>query len=335
MMSATFIFWWAHSVRRQRGGKPHLNKSEPSADLTSARLAIGFVTNFLDRLGIGSFATTTSAFRLLRIVRDEYIPGTMIVGHTLPVIVQAFIFMTVVRINPAMLVLLIIASLIGGWLGAGIVSDLPRRWIQVGMGIALLLAALSMLMSQFGLFPSGGVGLELSAPRLLIAFVMNFIFGALVTLGIGNYAPSLVLFSLLGLDPRVAFPVMMGSGAFTGIVAGIRFLNKRRYDQKAALGLMIGGIPAVLLAAFAVKSLSLDAIRWLVMAVIVYTAVTMLRTAGAERQHRAGLGGGLLRTPWPGRDPQSLGNDAVIPGHPVGQDVIDARRFNSAGSAAE
>ena len=284
MLSATFVFWWARSVRDQRVGKQLRNESGPPDALTPAQLAIGFGTNFLDTLGIGSFATTTSAFKLLRIVRDEYIPGTMIVGHTLPVIVQAFIFMTVVRIDPVMLVVLIIASLIGGWLGAGIVSGLPRSLIQVGMGVALLLAALFMMMSQFGLFPVGAAGSGLSIPRLLIALVMNFIFGALVTLGIGNYAPSLVLFSLLGIDPRVAFPVMMGSGAFTGIVAGIRFLNKRRYDQRAALGLMIGGIPAVLLAAFTVKSLSLDVIRWLVVAVIVYTAVTMLRSAAAERQ---------------------------------------------------
>jgi uncharacterized membrane protein YfcA len=286
MLSATFIFWWVRSVRAQQAGKQLPNESGPPGASSPAQLAIGFGTNFFDTLGIGSFATTTAAFKLLRIVRDEYIPGTMIVGHTLPVIAQAFIFMTVVRIDPLMLVLLIIAMVIGGWLGAGIVSGLPRRLIQVGMGIALLLAALSMLMSQFGLFPAGGAGLGLSTTRLLIALVMNFIFGALVTLGIGNYAPSLVLFSLLGMDPRAAFPVMMGSGAFTGIVAGVRFLNKRCYDQRAALGLMIGGIPAVLLAAFAVKSLSLDAIRWLVMAVIVYTAVTMLRSASSERQRR-------------------------------------------------
>jgi uncharacterized membrane protein YfcA len=283
ILSAIFIFWWARSLRNQRQIKQLPNEREPGGAPTPAQLAIGFGTNFLDTLGIGSFATTTAAFKLLRIVRDEYIPGTMIVGHTLPVIAQAFIFVTVVRIDPLMLVMLIISMVIGGWLGAGIVSGLPRRVIQVGMGIALLLAALTMIMSQFGLFPAGGEGLGLSTTRLLIALVMNFIFGALVTLGIGNYAPSLVLFSLLGMDPRAAFPVMMGSGAFTGIVAGIRFLNKRSYDQRAALGLMIGGIPAVLLAAFAVKSLSLDAIRWLVMAVIVYTAVTMLRSACAEQ----------------------------------------------------
>jgi uncharacterized membrane protein YfcA len=284
MLSATYIFWWVRSTRDQRSDGQLADESGPPGSPTPTQLAIGFGTNFFDTLGIGSFATTTVAFKLLRMVRDEIIPGTMIVGHTLPVVAQAFIFMTVIKIDPVMLVLLIVAMVIGGWLGAGVVSGLPRRLIQVGMGIALLLAALSMIMSQFGLFPAGGAGLGLSPTRLLIALVMNFIFGALATLGIGNYAPSLVLFSLLGMDPLAAFPVMMGSGAFTGVVAGIRFLNKRRYHQQAALGLMIGGIPAVLLAALAVKSLSLGAIRWLVMAVIVYTAVTMLRSASTEQQ---------------------------------------------------
>jgi uncharacterized membrane protein YfcA len=278
------------SVRAARDGERPPSESAASSAPTVAQVAIGFVTNFFDTLGIGSFATTTAAFKLLRIVRDEYIPATMIVGHTLPVVAQAFIFIAVIKIDPVMLVMLILAMAIGGWLGAGVVSRLPRRSIQIGMGIALLLAAVSLLMSRFGLFPAGGTELGLSSARLLIALVMNFVFGALCTLGIGNYAPSLVLFSLLGMDPRAAFPVMMGSGAFTGIAAGIRFLNKRRYDRRAALGLMIGGIPAVLLAAFAVKSLSLDAIRWLVMAVIVYTAVTMLRAAGAEMQIDRGAG---------------------------------------------
>jgi uncharacterized membrane protein YfcA len=284
ILSAVFSFWWWRSAREQRAGKRPPNESALSGAPSPAHLAIGFGANFFDTLGIGSFATTTAAFKLLRLVRDEVIPGTMIVGHTLPVMAQAFIFMTVVKVDPVMLVLMIIAMVIGGWLGAGIVSGLPRRLIQVGMGIALLLAAASMLMSQFGLFPAGGAASGLSFARLCVAVVMYFVFGALCTLGIGHYAPSLVLFSLLGMDPRAAFPVMAGAGAFAGTVAGVRFLSKRSYDRRAALGLMIGGIPAVLLAAFAVKALSLGAIRWLVMAVIVYTAMTMLRSASAERQ---------------------------------------------------
>ena len=280
-LSAIFIFRW---VRGQSAGRQLPDENNQPGASTAVRLAVGFGTNFFDTLGIGSFATTTAAFKLLRVVRDEHIPGTMNVGHTLPVIAQAFIFMTVVEVDPALLVLSIIAAVIGGWFGAGIVSSLPRRSIQVGMGVALLLAALFMMMGQFGLLPPGGSGLGLSTTQLVVVVVMNFIFGALGTLGIGSYTPTLVLFSALGMDPRAAFPVMMGAGAFSMIAAGIRFLDKRSYDQRAALGLMAGGIPAVLLAAFAVKSLSLDAIRWLVMVVIVYTAVSMLRSASIERR---------------------------------------------------
>ncbi len=279
LLSIVFILFWLRVDRTQR------QQLETRPDRpTFVHVAIGFVTNFFDTLGIGSFATTTAAFKLLRLVRDELIPGTMIIGHTLPVVAQAFIFIQAVTVDPVMLVLLIIAALAGAWLGAGIVSSLPRRLIQLSMGIGLLMAAASLLMSQFGLFPAGGESLNLSLPRLLIALVMNFVFGALATAGIGNYAPCLVLFSLLGLHPRAIFPVMMGSGGFMGVVAGMRFLKKGRYSRQAALGLLIGGIPGVLLAAFAVKSLSLGALRWMVVVVILYTSLTMLRSAREEKR---------------------------------------------------
>jgi hypothetical protein len=140
------------------------------------------------------------------------------------VMAQAIIFMTVVKVDPVLLVLTIVAMVGGGWIGAGVVAGLPKRWIQVGMGFALLLAATSLLMSQFGLFPAGGTATGLPPARMLIAVGMYSVFGMLCTLGIGHYAPSLVLFSLLGLDLHAAFPIMAGAGAFAGIVASTRFL---------------------------------------------------------------------------------------------------------------
>ena len=278
VLTAIFLLFWIRTARRRRLETEGNASGRPGP----AHVAIGFVTNFFDTLGIGSFATTTAAYKLLHLVRDEVIPGTMIVGHTVPVIAQAFIFIHAVEVDPLMLVLLIISALSGAWLGAGIVSSLPRRVIQLSMGIGLFLAAVSMLMAQFGLFPAGGENLSLSTPRLIFALVMNFAFGALATAGIGNYAPCLVLFSLLGLHPRAIFPVMMGSGAFMGTVAGLRFIGKGRFDQRAALGLLLGGVPAVLLAAFAVRSLPLGALRWMVLVVILYTAISMLRSATVE-----------------------------------------------------
>jgi uncharacterized membrane protein YfcA len=243
------------------------------------QLVIGFVSNFFDTLGIGSFATSTSAYKMLKMVPDENIPGTLIVGHGLPVVAQALIFIAVVQVDSAVLVSLIVALVVGGWLGAGIVSKLPRRPIQIGMGVALLSAAMFMAMSQIGLFPSGGTALGLPLPSLVLATAVTFVLGVLVMLGIGHYGPSLVLLSVLGMDPRAAFPIMMGSGALTAMIGGMRFISTGRYDLRAALGLACGGIPAVLIAGLIVKEMPIDTLRWMVVIVVIYAAFMMLSAA--------------------------------------------------------
>jgi uncharacterized membrane protein YfcA len=279
VLAIVFILGWWRAATSRNVRSPNEGRPRPSP----VQIAIGFVTNFFDTLGIGSFATTTTAFKMLRVVPDEQIVGTMLVGHTLPVVAQAFIFLVVVQVEPTVLVALIAVSVLGSWLGAGVASNLPRRPIQVFMGIGLLAAACFMLMSQLGLFPSGGTALTLTTGRLLIALVANFIFGALLPLGIGNYAPSLILFSVLGMDPRAAFPIMMGSGALMGMAAGLRFMKAGRFDRNAALALTLGGIPGVLVAGLIVRSLPLDVLRWVVVVVVVYAATMMLRSASAPR----------------------------------------------------
>lgn len=260
-------------------------------------IAIGFLTNFFDTLGIGSFAPTTAIFKLKAVVPDDEIPGTLLVGHTPPVIVQAFIFIAIVTVDPVTLAVLILGSVLGAWLGAGVVTRWPRRRIQIGMGIALLLAAGSFLMAIFGLFPVGGAALGLAPPVLAGAAGVTFILGALMTLGIGFYAPCMVMVSLLGMNPVTAFPIMMGASAFLMPVAGLRFLSARRYGQPAALGLAVGGLPAVLIAAFLVKSLPLTALRWLVVVVVLYAAVDMLRSARLEGRSPAEAAGPVSLAP--------------------------------------
>jgi uncharacterized membrane protein YfcA len=249
----------------------------------TARTLIGFGTNFFDTLGIGSFAPTTSLFKLLRLVSDEQIPGTLNAGHVVPTLVQALIFIAVVQVDPTTLVTMIAAAVVGARLGAQVVTQLPRRAIQIAMGAALLVAAGLFILANLKLIPAGGDALGLSGGALVIAVAVNFVLGALMTFGIGLYAPCLILVSLLGMNPIAAFPIMMGSCAFLMPVAGMQFIASGRYDLRAALGLLIGGIPGVLLAAFIVKQLPLDGLRWLVAAAILYTSAAMLRSAYVER----------------------------------------------------
>lgn len=269
-MAVVFAIAWTRAAKLQEQG---------SRWPTPVQIAIGFITDFLDTLGIGSFATTTAAYKMFNLVGDERIVATMIVGHSIPVVAQAFIFLVTVHVDPVVLASLTFVSVLGGWIGAGISSKLPKRAIQITISIGLIMAAAFMMMSQFGLFPAGGMALTLPPAKFAIALVINFMLGALLMMGIGNYAPSLILFSLLGMDPRAAFPIMMSSGAMMAMAGGIRFMRTARFDNAAALGLLMGGVPGVLVAGLLVKSLPLDVLRWMIVIVVIYAATMMIRSA--------------------------------------------------------
>jgi uncharacterized membrane protein YfcA len=290
-LTVVFVGLWTRAGLAVRGEKPAA--PSPATDVrgpSASQIGVGAVTNFFDTLGIGSFATTTALFRWLKLVPDRVIPGTLNVGHTLPTVAQAFIYTSIIPVDVLTLFSMIGAAVLGAWLGAGVVSKWPKQKVQIGMGMALLAAATLMLMTQLQLFPGGGVEPGVRAAKLAMAIGGNFILGALMTLGIGLYAPCMILVSLLGMNPTAAFPIMMGSCAFLMPVGSVRFIRERCYSLRAALGLAIGGIPGVLLAAYIVKSLNLVTVRWLVIVVVVYTAITMLYSAFAGQRSTAGAG---------------------------------------------
>ncbi len=270
-----FLIFWVTALVNQRA------KREMPGLLD---LGIGLVVNFFDALGIGSFATTTFCFKSFGLVHDEDIPGTLNVGVTLPSILEGLLYIAVVDVQPLTLILTIGGATLGAWLGAGVVSRWPKRKIQIGMGITLLVTAVFGLLVQLHLFPGGGELLALSGVKLVAAVVVTTILGALMTLGIGFFAPCMMVTYLLGMSPRAAFPIMMGAVAFLEPGASAPFIRQKRYNLKSALGLTIGGIPGVLLAALLVKSLPLDAVRWLVIVAVIYTAVLMLRSAALGRR---------------------------------------------------
>lgn len=274
LLAAAYIAILASAVQRARRRTPG------PAWLPGAHQAlIGFVTNFFDSLGIGNFAPTTAWFRAARMVPDERIPGTMNVGHTLPVMLMGLLFIQSVELETETLLGMIGASIVGAWFGAGWVAGLQRKHVQLGMGIALLLAALFMGGFQVLGKPVGADALGLHGLALFLACTGIACLGALMTIGVGLYAPCMVLVSLMGMNPIAAFPIMMGACAFLMPVASTRFLMAGACDLRPAIGLTLGGLPGVLLAVLVVKSLPLDALRWLVVVIVLFTAVAMLRTA--------------------------------------------------------
>ncbi len=242
-------------------------------------LGTGFVTNMLDALGVGSFAQQTAIFKFLKLVDDRVIPGTMNVGNTIPTVVQALIFMSVIPVSPVTLASLAAAAPAGAVLGAGIVSKLSRRRIQLGLGFGLLAVASIMLADRLHWLPVGGEAVGLTGWKLAVAVAVSFVFGALQTIGVGFYAPCMATIFALGMHPKTAFPIMMTATAMLMAAGSARFVKEKAYDPKAALALTLFGVPGVLLAAYVVKSLPLDAMRWVVLGVVLYTSAVMFLSA--------------------------------------------------------
>jgi uncharacterized membrane protein YfcA len=269
ILMVIFQLAWVRAARR----------TDESSKPGPSQLAVGVMTDFLDTLGIGSFAPTTALFKLFRMVPDELIPATLNIGHAWPAFAEAAIFVKSIDVEPALLASVIGSAVAGAWLGAGIVRTLPRRAIQLVIGAALLIAAVIFIAVSLGALPGGGTQMGLGGWRFGVAVGANFVFGALMSAGIGLYAPCMITLALLGLNPIGAFPIMMGACALVQLVAGIRFLERGQVAFAPAVGLACGGLVGVAIAAFIVKSLPLATLRWFVIAVVAYAALAMLHSA--------------------------------------------------------
>ena len=284
LVNIAFVIGWIWAVRRHRlRGRPDL-----------PGIAIGSLTTFLDTLGIGSFAPTTALFKFRGKPADELIPGTLNVGLNPAAFVETLLFVSAVAVQPALLVCMVATATAGAWLGAGVVSRMRRRSIQVFMGVALLVAAFFFAMTNmhelsvrhgdfarfFDIFPPGGEAFGLTGWRFVVAVVVSFVLGALMCIGIGNYAPLMILLALLGMHPLAAFPIMMASDGMLQPVASLGFFRSGRFAHVSALGLTVGSFIGVPVAFYLVKNvLPVPIMRWGVTVVVAYAAVSMLRSA--------------------------------------------------------
>jgi uncharacterized membrane protein YfcA len=255
------------------------NRARPLKLPSLEALLLGLIANFFDTLGIGSFAPTTAYFKFRKLVSDDLIPPSLLVGFAIPTAVEALAFISSVQVDPDLLAGSILLAIIGALLGSLLVERIPIQLIRLSLGAGLLVAALIFALSNLGLMPAGGTATSLETVRFGAALAISFALGVLMNVGIGNYGPQLISLSLLGLDPRAAFPIMMGSSAFLMLATSIRLIARRPLNQSLLIGMTVGGVPGVLVAAFIVKSLPIEALRWGVVIVATYAALLMITSA--------------------------------------------------------
>lgn len=245
---------------------------------------IGGVANFLDTLGVGSFAVKTACYKQFKLIDDRVLPGTLNGQCVLPTVTQSLIFVGAVAVEPLTLISMMMAAAAGAAWGARHVASFDRQTIRLVMTISLLVVAGLIFAGLLGLFPVGGDAMGLSGYKLAIALLGNFIFGVLMNVGIGLFAPCMTLVYLLGMNPLAAFPIMMGSTAVLSVFSAGTFIRKGAFDAKAVLAVAIFGPIGVMLAAMLVKSMDMEMLKWLVAFIVIYTSWTMYASWRAARR---------------------------------------------------
>lgn len=273
------------------------NKEEGvSKKETILHYIIGAVVNFFDALGIGSFATTTADYGLFRLVDDKKIPGTLNAGVAIPVIFEALLFTSSVKVEFGTLIPIVICGVLGAAIGNKLVARISERTVTIVMAFGLLLSALLMLGSKFGILPAGGDAIGMEGIKLVIACVGNFIFGVALNFSIGNFTPCMCMIYMLGMSPLVSFPIMMCTGAVSTPTTGLMSLKKGLVDRHAVMGLTVGGVFGVAVAVYIVKSMSISTLQWMVIVVVFYTSVNMFRRALKKVDKKEAVYGNNLET---------------------------------------
>ena len=241
--------------------------------------SVGIVANFLDTLGCGSFAPSTFMYKLFNQIDDIDIPGTLNVGDTFPVIFEAFIFTASVDVDPMFLLIMYVCAAVGSFGFATIVT----KW---ALGIIMIPLAIIMLCKNTGWGPFGIVGTAttLTGWKLFVAAALNILWGALMDIGFGLYAPCMATCLLLGVDATAAFPVFMGSCACLMPACSIEFIKSHRYDVAHTIGNALGGCVGVFLAWKVVTSLPMFWLINLVCVVLLWTSYTLISAALKDKK---------------------------------------------------
>lgn len=281
-LSILFIYYLFFFVRDLIRNQEFLKKG----NIVTAGF-IGFIADFLDALGIGCFAVTVVLLNVTKKLKeDRLLPGTLNVAHTIPIFVEAIVFVQAVKVESTTLFSLVISAILGSIIGARIVRKLPNQKVQFIMGIALLITAFFMMLKRLGVFNILGQGSQATAITgyaLWIALLVNFILGALMSAGVGLYAPCMAMIYMLGVSPMIAFPIMMASCAGVMPIASVEFIKVGDYSRPISLGIAMGGALGALIAATWLAKMSVEILTWIVIVVVLYTSVTYLRK-GVRRQ---------------------------------------------------
>ncbi len=273
-VNAAFAFVFIRDLTRRKAEV--IRELFQNVSRTLVQAVSAGVIFFLSTFGISDFAISTVLYRQMKWVEDAKLPGTLNTQCVIPVAVMALAYISSIDVELTTLALCIGAQVLGAYIGPRFVVRMNVTLIKKFIIAGLLTAAALLLLGKFGLLPAGGLETGLHGWKLILLGVLSLAYGALNNVGIGSYALTMATVYALGLNPGVAFPIMMGACTFSVPVGSMQFIKFDRYSRKMTLLTSTVGLIGVLIAVYIVRSLNVSMLQWVVAAVIIYAAVSMV-----------------------------------------------------------
>jgi uncharacterized membrane protein YfcA len=238
----------------------------------------GVVAFIADTIGVGSFAINIAIGKTLKLVTDKELPGFVNGAQVIPGAIEAIFFLGVLHVDMRTLVVLVLATTLGGFVGGVFASKIRASTIRVIMVFAFILVLFLLLSKLLNFLPIGGALTKLQGWRLWVGFVGMFTAGFLVSFGVGLFALVQAILFLLGMSPVVAFPIMTAAGAIQQPVTTFAFLVNNAIPIKKVLIVSSFGIVGVFIGFQIITVLSVDQLQWLLVIIIAYNIISLARS---------------------------------------------------------
>ena len=232
---------------------------------------------FFATMGVSDFVMNTLFLRKFRLVDDKRLPGSLLSSATLPLAAAAVIYAVSAEVDPRLLLLCVVCQGAGNFLGGRLVAGFDGRRIKRLVGFAMLVSAVFLLLRLLGVGGEGGNLTTLPPARMAILGVCAFLLGMGNMIGMGAKAPYFSLLLTLGLSAGSVLPLVMIACSASGAFGGLQYIRRGLYQRKVALYESTLGFVGVAAGSFLALNLPQTALQLIMMAITVYTGVSMLR----------------------------------------------------------
>jgi uncharacterized membrane protein YfcA len=225
--------------------------AEKLSFLEQAKIAfIGFISNLLDTVGIGSFAVIVAMRKMLGVMPDDVkLIGSMNIQAVITALAQMLIFLHYIKLDLTTMLVSIAMITLGGFLSGLIAVRINKAIVHNVMLIAFIVTGILLFLIQLDVLQFTSTSDAITGIRLGIFAIFMLIAGMLPAFGVGYYSLVKTSIFLFGVNPIIAFPIMAAASSYQMPVTAITFMSKNKFYTKSSILLAIFGLIGVFIAA--------------------------------------------------------------------------------------